>query len=245
MDSGEWMGEWYPRIVRTLGLNSEEDARAAVLLDELTDNFKTYEEEARRLIDGRTCFVFGAGPSLRASFGRIRLEGFVSVAADGAARIFMEQGRPPPHVLVTDLDGGDDVIEWCARSGSILVVHAHGDNTNSLRRLIPTLLRLEAKLILTCQVGSFGKIKNFYGFTDGDRAAWFCHAMGARRIVLVGMDFGSRIGEYSKQASHPHPETKRVKLRLGEELIARLAREAEVYTYSGSPKLEGIPEINL
>lgn len=242
MDREEWMGVWYPRIARTLGLSAEADTQAARLLEELSDDVRTCEDEARRMIEGRTCVVFGAGPTLRDSFNRVSLDGCVSVAADGAARIFMEQGRSPPNVLVTDLDGGDDVITWCAMNGSIVVVHAHGDNKDALRRLIPILLEKEARLILTCQVGSFAKIRNFYGFTDGDRAAWFCHAMGAARIVLVGMDFGSRIGEYSKLAGHPNPDLKLVKLRLGMELVLRLAKEAKVYTYRGSPRLGDIPE---
>ncbi len=242
MDIEEWMGVWYPRIARILGLSVKADTQAARLLEELSDDVRTCEDVARRMIEGRTCVVFGAGPTLRDSFDQMRLEGCVSVAADGAARIFMERGRPPPDVLVTDLDGGDDVITWCATNGSIVVVHAHGDNTDALRRLTPILLEKKARLILTCQVEPSAKIRNFYGFTDGDRAAWFCHAMGAGRIILVGMDFGSRIGEYSKLAGHPNPSLKLIKLRLGMELVVRLAKEAEVYTYKGSPRLGDIPE---
>jgi uncharacterized Rossmann fold enzyme len=242
MDRHEWFNTWYPRLIRELGLNPEADADAARLLDNLTGGVSTCEADAQNMIRGKTCVVFGAGPSLAEWFGGVHLDGSVSVAADGAARIFMEKNATAPHVLVTDLDGGDDVVTWCATNGSILVVHAHGDNTDALRRLVPALVALKAKLILTCQVEPVGKLKNYYGFTDGDRAAWFCHAMGAHRIILVGMDFGSRIGEYSKPAGHPAPRLKQVKLGLGLELLQRLAREANLYTLRGSPRLAGIPE---
>lgn len=243
MDLDEWFGVWMPKISRALGLDPEMDFRAAKLLDELTRDAPSFEEEARRLVAGSTCVVFGAGPSLRASFAKIRLCGVVAVAADGAARAFMEAGVGPPQILVTDLDGGDDLVYWCARGGSILAVHAHGDNIAALSRVVPNLVGMGAKLLPTCQVKPFSKLRNFFGFTDGDRAAWMCHVLGAKRIVLVGMDFGGVIGEYSKPGGHPDPQAKLAKLRFGLELILRLAREAEVYTFKGSPKIEGIPEL--
>jgi len=245
MEQAEWFDVWYPKIAQVLGLNTEGDLESAKLLDDLTDSIQTFEDEARRLIEGSTCVVFGGGPSLKASFDALKLGGQVTVAADGAARLFMEKGLPPPHVVVTDLDGGDDVLLWCAAEGSILVVHAHGDNMAAMARLVPKLVGLNAKMILTCQVRPFSKLRNFFGFTDGDRAAWFCHAMGAKKIVLVGMDFGEVVGEYSKPKGHPNPRLKIAKLRLGFELVLRLAEEAEVYTFRGSPRLDGIREATL
>src|SRR5579875_3498595 len=104
------MGVWYPRIARILGLSVEADTQAARLLEELSDDVRTCEDVARRMIEGRTCVVFGAGPTLRDSFDQMRLEGCVSVAAEGAAKTFQERGRPPTNVLETDHEGGDDVI---------------------------------------------------------------------------------------------------------------------------------------
>lgn len=244
MELEEWLGFWLPSIAASLGLDVSRDLEAAKLLDALLGGTPTSEEEAKRLVEGSTCVVFGAGPSLRRTFSHVELGGgAVAVAADGAARVFLEANRPPPHILVTDLDGGDDLVYWCGGGGSVLAVHAHGDNIEALRRVVPRLVGMGAKILPTCQVRPFSRLRNFFGFTDGDRAAWMCHALGAKRIVLVGMDFGETVGEYSKVGGHPDPKTKAVKLGWGLRLIWRLAQEAEVYTFRGSPRIEGIPEI--
>lgn len=243
MNEEEWLNEWYPLITKTLELSPEEDLASAVLLDSLIPSPATVDV-ARQAIAGNTCTVFGAGPSLERTFSRVRLTDIVSVASDGAARLFMERGLEPPDFLVTDLDGGDDVILWCARR-SVLIIHAHGDNAAALRRLTPLLVSTGAKIIPTTQTAATGKLSNFFGFTDGDRAAWFCHAMGAKRIILVGMDFGRRIGRFSKSEPHADKTRKLKKLSIGERLIQRLAAEADVCTIRGSRKIPGIPSCNL
>ena len=43
-----------------------------------------------------------------------------------------------------------------------------------------------------------GKVHNFGGFTDGDRCVFLANHFKAKKIILLGMDFGTRIGKYSK-----------------------------------------------
>ncbi|MDE1855433.1 MAG: DUF115 domain-containing protein [Candidatus Micrarchaeota archaeon] len=228
----EWLDRLYPAITRKLSIDTSLDLEATELLDKLTSGLKTSEQELRALIEGKTCLVYGAGPSL--SDTPLKVLGdrsLVHVAADGAARFFIENGMTP-DVLVTDLDGGNDVIQACARN-SIIVVHAHGDNMVQIRELIPSLLESKAKLILTTQTIPIGKVRNFFGFTDGDRAAWLCHEFGASEIILVGMDFGPEIGKYSKPyGTKVDLKRKELKLDIARQMIDRLASERSI---SASP----------
>ncbi len=237
----EWFHLWYPRIVKALGLNVENDKAATELASSLCNRVPTAERLARSLIKGKTCYVLGAGPSLPEAYSmQATPPSALVVAADGAARLLMEMGSAPPHILVTDLDGGDDVIGWCARQ-SVMCVHAHGDNIESLRRFLPCLVKLRAKILLTTQNRPVDGVKNYYGFTDGDRAAWLCHHFGARNIRLVGMDLGRRIGRLSKPAGSKIFLARKIKkLSIAQELLVRLSQEADICTVPKSPQLPGI-----
>jgi len=246
MEQKEWLRLWYPRITKKLKLNPELDGKASEILDGLASKTNTAEEELKNLINGRVCVVFGAGPSLTKVFEQFvrKRAGWVYVAADGAARIFRERNLEPPDVLVTDLDGGDHTIQWCSKK-SILVIHAHGDNSTKLTHIVPKLISNGAKVVFTTQTKPIGNVKNYFGFTDGDRAAWLCHQMGAEKIILVAMDFRGKVGEYSKpRGVQIDVERKLAKLKLGEKLILRLFQEAELYVAHGSQRIDDIPEFN-
>jgi uncharacterized Rossmann fold enzyme len=135
---------------------------------------------------------------------------------------------------VTDLDGRiEDIIEACNR-GSIVVIHAHGDNIDAMLKWVPKIMENnEAKVFGTSQVEpSPPVIHNFGGFTDGDRAAFLAEEMDARTITLAGMDLGETIGKYSKDRSSKQLSrqekdkwltNKRTKLRFAKELLEWLA----------------------
>ncbi len=69
--------------------------------------------------------------------------------------------------------------------GSIVVVHAHGDNLDALNRYVPQLERI----IGTVQCRPPPGLYNFGGFTDGDRCVFLAKELGAASIKLVGFDF--------------------------------------------------------
>jgi len=71
------------------------------------------------------------------------------------------------------------------RQGTVVVVHAHGDNIPLLRTWVP---RFSGPLVGTTQAEPFGRIHNFGGFSDGDRAVFAAHALGAADVRLVGFD---------------------------------------------------------
>lgn len=176
------------------------------------------------IMKGKKGYVFGGGPNLQSELDRIvKMELFnqepweeynpaadftlvleppewkknmVPIACDGATRAVMEGGIVP-MVIVTDLDGEVEFQLDAARKGAILVVHAHGDNKEALKKWLPLM---EGKVIPTCQCGPRGDVKNFGGFTDGDRAVFLAEALGARTAVLVGFDFNT-VGEKPGNAS--------------------------------------------
>ena len=68
-------------------------------------------------------------------------------------------------------------------------------------------------------------VYNFGGFTDGDRCVFLAEEFGAKKIVLVGMDFGASIGKYSKEEVKD-PELKKRKMQAGKRLLEMLAKQS-------------------
>ena len=209
---------WYEKIVCRLSLDKKADEGAARVLNDLLPDLS-----AQRLMDlirGRECVVFGAGPSLDVDLEKLERAGYlgkVLIAADGAATAVLRYRAP--DVITTDLDGAieDQLGAW--RQGSWLVIHAHGDNITRVRKIFP---KLNERVIGTTQVEPFGKLYNFGGFTDGDRAAFMAHELWARKIYLAGMDLGTEIGKHSGDKDI---KRKLVKLEICKEMLSWLAGE--------------------
>jgi len=227
---------WYDRIVKRLGLDREADQEAARVLDELLPEPRL--AGLRNLIRGRECVVFGAGPSLDIDLERLERAGFLDktiITADGATSALL--GYRSPEIIVTDLDGDvDDQLEAWSR-GSWMVVHAHGDNIARLREITP---KLKERVIGTTQVKPLGKLFNFGGFTDGDRATFMVYGLGASKIYLAGMDLGTKIGEHSGDKDLPR---KRNKLGICKELLAWLAGELKANIVNLTSRGEPIPNV--
>jgi hypothetical protein len=202
--------EWrtiYREILADFGFSEEEDKAAARLLASLVKS-RLPLTVLDSLISGRRVNIFGAGPSLE------RLERIpqgIAIACDGATSFLLERGTVP-EIMVTDLDGRvEDLLEANAR-GSVVVIHAHGDNMAALRRYAP----LFVNVVATTQAEPFDEVYNFGGFTDGDRAVFLAKHFKAGEIYLYGMDFHSEIGRYSFSRDS---EKKRKKLVWAERLI--------------------------
>ncbi len=218
-----WKG-FYWAIVDDMGYSVERDREAAMLLRELLlkhdDHLKPHDIE----MDARA-YVFGAGPSLDESIEIGDFKGGTLIAADGATSALMEHGLTP-DVVVTDLDGRMSHILEASRSGTVTVVHAHGDNMERLREWVPRL----RSVLGTCQSEPLDVVYNFGGFTDGDRAAFLAEHLGAREILLIGFDFGNTVGRWSKpwlRGTVPAWEEKRKKLRIARELLMWLKKHGK------------------
>jgi uncharacterized Rossmann fold enzyme len=168
---------YYRRILGDLGFDREKDEEAARLLATLLPRDDL--PALKRRIRGKTVTVCGNGPNLTAELDRVR--GTV-VAADGAAnRLYGEGIRPA--AIVTDLDGATEAFIAMNRAGTVIVVHAHGDNRDLLRFWVPLF---PGPLVGTTQAQPFGRIHNFGGFSDGDRAVFLALALDAAEVALVG-----------------------------------------------------------
>lgn len=181
----------------------------------------------KEALTGKLVVVYGAGPSLPANFDALvdsrPTESCVHMAADGASTLLLEKGVLP-HVVVTDLDGALKSIFRCGENGSIIVVHAHGDNIGNIITSVPRMR--DFKLLGTTQVKPTSTAYNFGGFTDGDRCVFIAEALGAKEVWLVGMDFGNVIGRYSKPyltRDVPATPVKQAKLKFASELIRYLS----------------------
>ncbi|MEM2924068.1 MAG: 6-hydroxymethylpterin diphosphokinase MptE-like protein [Methanocellales archaeon] len=192
----------YKLILKDFGYSREKDEYAALLISKLISDFKL--DRLKELIEGRDVVICGKSKKLEEEIKEVDLEGKVVIAADGATSILLKH-EIYPHIIVSDLDGNMDDIFEANRKGAIIVVHAHGDNIDKLKRFVPEL----RNAIATTQSKPLNNVYNFGGFTDGDRAAFLAKSMGASSIILLGFDFDD------KEVS----EVKRKKLQWAKKLI--------------------------
>ena len=225
LELNDWW-PWYRRIIETFGYDQAKDQYAADLLSALLAGKAADVSELRKRVANRPALVFGAGPSLEENLKQVMREGvlqkFVTLVADGATTAFLHLSNTVPDLIATDLDGIISDIVSAQKHGSVIVIHAHGDNIEQLRRYVPAF----SSAIGSTQVKPRPNVYNFLGFTDGDRAVFLAAAMGAKLIVLAGMDFGSTVGKYSKQQVKSLA-VKREKLRISRELLEWLARRMQ------------------
>ena len=192
----------------------------------------------RDLIENKPVFVIGAGPSLPSCISILKKhKKTAKIVADGATKAIMENGLRP-DIVVTDLDGDIASLKKAGRTNTIMVVHAHGDNSENIH-----FVKNFKNCIGTTQTKPVGKVNNFGGFTDGDRCVFLANHFKAKKIILLGMDFGSRIGKYSKTRVI-NRTIKIKKLRRGKKLLAWLAKKSESEIYS-TTEIKGLTKINL
>jgi 2-amino-4-hydroxy-6-hydroxymethyldihydropteridine diphosphokinase len=177
----------YRSILEDFGFTLRRDEEAAELLRGLLKDRVTPLIVAKEMLAWRSVVVCGNAPCLALDLEQMpskQKRDAVFLAADGAVAVLLEQGILPA-IVVTDLDGPFPAIQKANQMGSIVVVHAHGDNLDALQRYVPRLDRI----IGTVQCLPPPGLYNFGGFTDGDRAIFLAMELGAREIVLKGFDF--------------------------------------------------------
>jgi len=178
MDFADWEPH-YREILEYFGFDREGDEEAARLLSALLDHDNLLSLAS--LTDGNGVTVCGNAPCLRDELGKI--SGIV-FAADAAAEVLDSHGIFPDAIF-TDLDGATDRFLELNNEGTIVVIHAHGDNMPLLRHWVP---RFKGKVVGTTQSAPLPHVYNFGGFTDGDRAVFAADELGASHITLVGFD---------------------------------------------------------
>jgi uncharacterized Rossmann fold enzyme len=221
MNFNEW-APLYREILKEFGFSEEADVEAAKVLNELLPENPPIDR-LKNLIEGKVVNVFGAGPSLE------EIEEFPegpSIVADGATSFFIEKGVVP-DVIVTDLDGQmEDIIE-ANKKGSIIVVHAHGQNIPEIKKYVKEF----DSPIGTTQAEPFGNLYNFGGFMDGDRCVFLAHYFGAKEIHIYGLDFSNPVmGKYTLSKN---PALTKKKLVWAEKLINYLKEKGANIDYIG------------
>jgi len=200
---------FYDKILDEFGYSREEDRRAAQFLDENVEAFDLSRLDA--LLHDQTVAVVGDAPALEPSSVP---EDAVVVAADGAAKRLAEAGVNI-DVIVTDLDGAPAHAAETSHEGTVVAVHAHGDNVDALERYLSEFDVSNVLGTTQADASAFDALYNFGGFTDGDRSAFLADEYGAARIELVGFDFEAAEGE------------KREKLRWARRLLIVLSVERD------------------
>ncbi len=210
MEFEDWE-PFYLQIVDDLGLSRDQDEAVAAELDRLLGGSRATPAELRSLLRGKTVTVAGNGPSLAADLAAA--EG-VLITADEATSVAMEKGIRP-DLLVTDLDGNVEDQVRANAQGTVAVILGHGDNGPAVLKWAP---RFTGRTVATTQSSPSGRLFDFGGFTDGDRAVYLADHFGAREIRLAGWDFEH------PSAKDENPERKRRKLDWAYILLQNLER---------------------
>jgi len=200
---------WYNQIKQDFKFDYQKDCEARDYLSRIflkkSQNWKLYDVLKmfkRRILTKPSILVFGCGPSLEKTVeiiwkkeGAIFFEDFINIAADGAS-ILLKEKEIKIDAIFTDLDG---ITKSEFEYASFNIIHAHGDNIEKLQYFEEDIIKFE-NIIGTTQVEPLTNLINPGGFTDGDRILFFLRTLLSpfQRLFLIGMDFGSIIGKYSK-----------------------------------------------
>lgn len=178
--------EYYVKILDYFGFSREDDEEAARLLSSiLPGNDISLLTDT---ISGSDIIVAGNAPSLPDDIRKTDFEGKIVIAADAAARV-MKKGGVIPDIVFTDLDGLDDDVLEMNEAGTILAVHAHGDNMPLVKSWVP---KMKGPVVGTTQSTPLENVYNFGGFSDGDRGVFAAHELGAKSVSLIGFDLDDK-----------------------------------------------------
>lgn len=181
MDWDPW-APTYRAILDDFGWDEAADRAASEALIDRLPRHSAWRLVGTELKHRPRVVVVGCGPGLDTLQAADLPQGVV-VAADGATDRLRELGVVP-RVVVTDLDGPREGLQWAADQGATMVVHAHGDNVERL----PMVDDLGPFVVGTCQHEPMEPLRNHGGFTDGDRAVLMAEHYQARSIHVACFD---------------------------------------------------------
>jgi hypothetical protein len=224
--------DWFPyyqQIREEFGYSTEKDQNAANLLSKMIRKKSRDLKKLQKKIAGKDVLVIGAGPSLLDNIDFIKKNRkYVKIVADGAVEALITN-RIRPDIVVSDLDGKPAFLKKADKLGAIMVVHAHGDNEDAIKNLVPRF----KNVIGSTQVMPIQNVYNFGGFTDGDRSVFMADEMGARMIVLVGMDLTEQTTKYSA-GKIANEDLKGKKLKRARQLLEMLSKKSKCSLFNKS-----------
>ncbi len=202
----------YEAILADFGYSRSADRRARDRLAAILRDRETFAPPDLS-VSGQCVAVAGAGPTLESDVDLARRADAVFAASTAADRL--EACGVRVDCMVTDLDKNPGTVRELADSGTPVAVHAHGDNVPAIDREVPGLH--SPSVIPTTQAAPAGPVRNFGGFTDGDRAAFLADAVGAGRLLFPGWSFDD--GSVDDEKAH--------KLAWAERLLRWLERRRD------------------
>jgi len=201
--------DWYFHIINNFKFSYQKDCEArdylSYLLSKKNQNWsleKILNLFRNRISSKQAIAVYGCGPSLEKTIeiilkrkGLKFFNRFINLTADGASVLLREKGIKIDAIF-TDLDG---ITKNEFQFTIFNIVHAHGDNIKILKFFENEIIKFK-NIIGTTQVKPVTNLINSGGFTDGDRILYFIRTLlsSFHKLFLIGMDFGSVIGKYSK-----------------------------------------------
>ena len=246
MDLDVWFS-WYNGILEDFGFDRKMDESSAKMLNNLLENKGSLSPSD--ILIKPDVIIFGAGPSLKRNIidlKSIEIKHFTLICADGAVTALLEE-KLIPDLVVTDLDGKIEDIINSNENGAIMIVHAHGNNMEYVKRYVPVL----ENILGTTQSIPLENVYNFGGFTDGDRCLFIAVELGAKQIILAGMDFGKIVTRYSRpeieESEGPANHVKEKKLEYAKKLVEWVAdnEDVKILNLSHGEKIHGVEDIKI
>ncbi|MFX1411044.1 MAG: 6-hydroxymethylpterin diphosphokinase MptE-like protein [Promethearchaeota archaeon] len=201
--------DWYFKIIETFQFNYKKDCRGRNYLSQILKkkgrkwdlegllvSFKNLLKKSNNIL------IYGCGPSLEPTVDIILKEigvnfvtNCINLAADGAS-VLLKNKELHIDAIFSDLDG---ITKEEFNYPDFMIVHAHGDNIEKLKKFKNEILNFK-NIIGTTQVEPLKNLINPGGFTDGDRILYFLRTLlePKHKLFLIGMDFNNIIGKYSK-----------------------------------------------
>jgi uncharacterized Rossmann fold enzyme len=227
----------YLEIIKEFKYKKKQDMKSAMILDSILRESNSLKK-IQEMISSKTVFVIGSGPSLSVAIPLLKKSKNTKIVADSALKPLIEN-RIKPDIVISDLDGDEKALKKIGKTNTIFVVHAHGDNISRLE-----LVKNFKNCIGTTQTKPFGRIHNFGGFTDGDRAVFLADYFEAKKIILFGMDFGDKIGKFSNTKISDR-KIKLKKLEKAKFLLEWLSKRSKSQLFTTSNPIAGFKKIDF
>lgn len=171
----------YEVILAEFGYDRGADERARDVLAEYVEPFDTVRLDCA----GQRVAIAGGAPAL-ADETQMAANADVVFAASTAVDVLADAGVGV-DLMVTDLDKNPETARRLTESETPVAAHAHGDNIPAIEAHVPTFHT--DHVLATTQAAPVDAVRNFGGFTDGDRAAFLADHCGADELVFPGWDF--------------------------------------------------------
>lgn len=177
----------YEAILADFGFDRAADERARDRFADIVADHDPYDPEWLA-VEGRSVAIAGGAAGLFDELDTVADADAVFAAGASVSRL--REAGLAVDCAVTDLDSAPELAVTLARDGTPVVAHAHGDNVPAVEEYGPRLV--EGALVPTTQAAPVGSVRNFGGFTDGDRAAFLADYLGADDLAFPGWDFEDR-----------------------------------------------------